>query len=451
MVKNQCNQFNLCNPSLSAPLALFRIMLGLLLFGSVVRFWLKGWIEDLYITPHYFFSYYGFEFIQPLGQYTYLLFAICGISALLVAVGYYYRLAIISLFLSFTYIELMDKSTYLNHYYFVSLVCFLLIFLPANSYFSLDAKLGKTKASAQLPAWTTNSIKLLITILYLHAGLAKVNSDWLLHAQPLKLWLPGRNDLPLIGWLLNYPWVAFVFSWFGCLYDLFIAFFLWNKRTFWRAYLAVIVFHILTSILFPIGMFPYIMIGIAFIFCPEETQQNIINKLASFFKTKPSSDNLSNAFALSPLKKTVLIAFFLANILVPWRYLLYPGELFWTEEGFRFSWRVMLMEKTGFAQFTVKDNNGKVVVVENSNFLTPLQEKMMATQPDMMVQYAKILKQFFEKQGFSNPKVYVDSYVSLNGRLGKSLVDPTVNLAKEHDTFAPKKWILPLNDDIAGI
>jgi vitamin K-dependent gamma-carboxylase-like protein len=131
--------------------------------------------------------------------------------------------------------------------------------------------------------------------------------------------------------------------------------------------------------------------------------------------------------------------------------LLYPGELFWTEEGYRFSWRVMLMEKAGAAQFTIKDSSGKKVIADNTQFLTPLQEKMMSTQPDMILQYAHMLRDHYAQQGFQNPQVYVDSYVALNGRLGKPLIDPNTDLAKEKDSFAHKTWILNFSDEIKGI
>src|SRR5688572_4551074 len=123
----------------AAPLAVFRIAIGLLLFISMVRFWLNGWIEELYIKPAYFFSFFGFEFVKPIGEYIFLLFSLCAICSLLVAVGFMYRVASIGLFLNFTYIELIDKSTYLNHYYFISMVSLLMIFLPAHAYFSIDA------------------------------------------------------------------------------------------------------------------------------------------------------------------------------------------------------------------------------------------------------------------------------------------------------------------------
>ena len=117
------------------PLVVFRVLFGLMMFTSMLRFWVNGWIDKLYIKPNFFFSYYGFEWVKPIGEYTYLIFIICALSSLLVAIGFKYRLAIILFFLSFTYIELMDKTTYLNHYYFVSVLSFLLIFLPANAQF----------------------------------------------------------------------------------------------------------------------------------------------------------------------------------------------------------------------------------------------------------------------------------------------------------------------------
>lgn len=438
----------------AAPLALFRLLFGLMLFGSIVRFWSNGWIAELYEKPHYFFPFYGFEFVKPLGEYTCLLFMICGVSALLVAIGLFYRVAIVSLFLSFSYIELIDKSTYLNHYYFVSMICLLLMFLPAHAYFSVDAYRSRALLADQIPAWCIDALKLFVALLYVFAGLAKLNSDWILHAQPLRIWLPAHNDLPLIGFLFNYPWIPYVFSVFGCIYDLSIPFLLWNHATRPFAYVAVVVFHGLTALLFPIGMFPYVMMVTALIFFSPSIHQRIINQLGKWLSASSQFLRPRRTYRYSPGVKTTILTlfglFFIVQLLFPFRYLLYPGELFWTEQGYRFSWRVMLMEKAGYAQFMIKDRFGHQTIVNNSRFLTPLQEKMMATQPDMLLQYAHILRDYYAKNGFHNPEVYVDSYVALNGRLGKPLIDPTINLANEQDSFKPKAWITPFHDTIYG-
>jgi hypothetical protein len=68
--------------------------------------------------------------------------------------------------------------------------------------------------------WNIDILKLLLAIVYVYAGLAKLNSDWLLEAMPLKIWLPNNSNLPLIGSLLNETWVHYVFSWTGAIYDL---------------------------------------------------------------------------------------------------------------------------------------------------------------------------------------------------------------------------------------
>jgi hypothetical protein len=439
----------------AAPLAIFRIAIGLLLFGSMVRFWAKGWIHELYIAPKYFFPFYGFEFVRPLGDFTYLLFAVCALSALMVAFGLYYRIASVVLFLSFTYIELIDKSTYLNHYYFVSMICLVMIFLPAHVYFSLDARRNKELLSDRIPQWCIDSIKIFVCIVYVLAGLAKINSDWLLEAQPLRIWLPAKNDLPLIGSLLNYVWVAYAFSWMGCMYDLSIPFLLWKKSTRIFAYGAVIIFHVLTAILFPIGMFPYIMIATALIFFSPQFNIAIITKLAGVLKVTNEFLHPVKEFKYSNLRSRLLISgfafFLLVQVVTPFRYIFYPGELFWTEEGYRFSWRVMLMEKAGYAEFTVRDSFGKQVAVDNREFLTPLQEKMMATQPDMILQYAHILVDYYSQRGFTKPQVYVDSYVALNGRMGKPLVDPRTDLSLCRESFSHKPWITPFENEITGL
>ncbi|MDR6805942.1 hypothetical protein J2Y45_003134 [Dyadobacter sp. BE34] len=439
----------------AAPLAVFRAIFGLLLLISTVRFVALGWVKELYISPQFFFSFYGLGFVKPLGEWTYLVFAVCGISALLLAIGWYYRLASVALFLSFTYIELMDKSTYLNHYYFVSLICFMLIFLPAHTMFSVDARHNEAARAGEIPAWCIDCIRVLVCMLYFYAGIAKLNSDWLFEALPLKIWLPAKNDTLLIGELFNHSETAYIFSWIGCIYDLSIGFLLWNRRTRPFAYLSVVVFHLLTSLLFPIGMFPYIMIVTALIFFPAAFHQKLISYAGSLLQlppvaTKPAGRYRFPALVL-PAVQAVFVVFFVFQIFFPFRYLLYPDELFWTEEGYRFSWRVMLMEKAGYTQFTVTDANGKRQTVNNNDFLTRLQEKMMSTQPDMILQYAHMLRDYYAARGFVQPHVYVDSYVALNGRTGKPLIAPDVDLAQQCDSFQHKSWITPSNNEIKGL
>lgn len=145
--------------------------------------------------------------------------------------------------------------------------------------------------------------------------------------------------------------------------------------------------------------------------------------------------------------QVALAVFMLIQVIFPFRYLLYPGKLFWTEQGYRFSWRVMLMEKAGHATFRVRDpRTGGESEVINSQYLTAYQEKMMSTQPDMILQFAHFLDQQYQAQGIPDPQVYADVFVSLNGRGSKRMIDQHVDLSKEQEGFHHKSWILPYGE-----
>ena len=431
------------------PLAVYRIGFGLLVMFSIVRFWYNGWIESLYLDPGFHFSFLGFSWVKPLGIYTYFIFIICFISALFVMLGYKYRIAIITLFLSFTYIELMDKTTYLNHYYLVSSLSFLMIFLPCASYFALDSTNNR-----KVPKWTIDSLKLMLLIVYLYAGLAKINSDWLINAQPLKIWLKTKYTIPIIGeTLLQNNYTYYLFSWGGMLYDIFIPFLLLYRRTRFFAFIMVIVFHVLTRILFPaIGMFPVIMIFSCIIFFDNSTHKKILDLLKKIFNRQNRLKEVFTPYIHKYNRKLIPLfvsVFFLWQVLIPLRSFSYPGELFWTEQGYRFSWRVMLIEKAGYTTFKVVDNSsGNSELVDNSLYLTKFQEKQMSFQPDMIIEYAHYIGDTYKKKGFKDVSVYAESYVTLNGRPSQRFIDPEVDLYNEKINFKNKKWILPFKDEI---
>ena len=432
-----------------APLITFRVLFGFMMLLSIVRFAWKGWIHDLYIAPQVYFPFYGFEWVQPLGAIgMYLLFVILGIAALMIMLGLFYRFSAILFFLCFTYVELIDKTNYLNHYYFVSLVSLLLILVPANRAFALDVWRKPSLQSTHVPAWTINIFKFQLTVVYFYAGLAKLNAEWLFHAMPLKMWLPAESHLPLIGWLFEYEWVAYVFSWFGAFYDLFIAFFLLMPKTRVLAYILVIAFHVLTAILFPIGMFPYIMILSTLIFFSAYFHEQILNFLRELLGyTIQTQQAIYHHYPkyLNQLLGVFFAGYVLFQIMFPFRHLLYGKDLFWHEQGYRFSWRVMLMEKAGYTVFKVIDPiTGKQELVNNYDYLTPVQEKMMSTQPDMILQFAHFLKNKYQEKGFVEPKITVESYVTLNGRPSQLFIDPQLDLTKIKGGLEKKSWILPL-------
>ena len=409
----------------------------------------------MYIDPSFHFTFYGFEWVTPLGNYTYLLFFICGLAAFFVAIGYKYYMSIIIFFLSFTYIELMDKTTYLNHYYFVSILSFLMIFLPSNSSYSVDSYLQK-KSFKYTPKWCVDSIKLLLFIVYFYSGLAKINKDWLFEAQPLKIWLTtGSYDFPLIGSnLMQQEWFHYFMSWGGMFYDLLIPFLLIYTRTRVFGFLLVIFFHLFTVLLFPIGMFPYIMIMSSLIFFSSKTHKKILDFILKPFIDKIKSIREMKIINIQKERISLIVVsvFFIIQFLFPFRYSLYPGELFWNEQGYRFSWRVMLMEKKGYTTFKVvnKENDNSFYIMNNS-FLTEFQERQMSFQPDFIIEYAHFLGNYYKNLGLNNIEIYADSYVALNGRISRRFIDPEIDLLKQKRGFKNKDWIIPLDEKINNL
>jgi Vitamin K-dependent gamma-carboxylase len=435
-----------------APLAVFRMAFGAVLFMSSCRFMAKGWVSDFYIKPKFHFPFFGFEWLQPLGPAgMYFIYVAMALAALFICVGLFYRMAAPVFFLCFCYAELLDKTYYLNHYYLVTIIAFLLIWVPANRYCALDILRKPALRVTQVPSWTILIFKYQLAIIYCCAGLSKLTQAWLLQAMPLRIWLPAKASIPFIGPFLQYAWTAYFFSWASAAFDLSIAFLLLNKPTRRFAYFLVIIFHVLTAILFQIGMFPWLMMSATLIFFSEKFHIGLINRIRKLFSLPPASADLvflpvNNQ--LQPVRFYLFGFYFLLQIIVPFRYLLYPGTLLWTEEGYRFSWRVMLMEKGGTSFFYVRDGaNGRKMEVNNAQFLTAYQERMMQTQPDMILQYAHILKQQYQQKGLSDPQITAECYVSLNGSGSRLFIDSSVNLANEKETwFGHKKWILPFTN-----
>ena len=430
-----------------APLIVLRILFGLLMLISTLRFMYLGWIEDQYTSPVFHFSYYGFSWVKPLGLTgMYIVFTLMAISAIGIMLGLFYRVNAILFFLLFTYVELLDKTYYLNHYYFISVMSFLMVLVPAHYYFSVDSTLNPLITHTQVPRWMVGIFRFQIGLVYFYAGVAKLNYDWMVKALPLKIWLPAHDNLFLIGPLLKYPQTAYLFSWFGMVYDTTIPFFLLWRKTRVLAYVTVIAFHWMTGLMFQIGMFPLIMIMITPIFFLTGFHQKVIRILDNLFHYR--KETKQKTLIIKKLKHNILLIalclHFTIQVVFPWRYLLYPGNLFWNEEGYRFSWRVMLMEKAGTATFYVKDTQtGKEGVVVNREFLNAHQEKQMSMQPDMILQFAHFLADHYAKQGVYKPEVRAEVYVTLNAQRSRLLIDPKIDLTKQSNTWLHKSWILP--------
>lgn len=442
-------------------LVLFRVALGTLLAISMERFVAYGWIDELLLDPTFRFKYLGFEWVTPLprSQMFLLFHALIGLG-LMVAAGLFFRVSALLLALGVSYIQLIDVSTYLNHYYLAALLAWLLACTPANRAGSVDAwlkeKLRRSRnqpepeGTGQVARGVLWLFRFQIGLVYFCAGLAKLQSDWLLHGQPLRIWLGASTDLPLLGPLFTWEGVPLLISWLGFLFDTTIVAWLSFARTRPFAYGVVLFFHTLTRLLFDIGMFPWIMSACALIFFPPDAARPLLTRLGlglSRLSSASAPRATSGRHAPSALARVALSAgllYVVFQALMPFRYLAYGGNVLWHEQGMRFSWRVMVRAKGGSVSFLVrKPGEDRVILVDPKSYLKPFQENEMSGQPDLILQMAHHIGREYRTPDGALPEVYAQANISLNGRRAAPLIDPDLDLMQVQDGLAPAHWILP--------
>ena len=240
-------------------------------------------------------------------------------------------------------------------------------------------------------------------------------------------------------------------SWGGMLFDLTIVGWLLWRRTRPLAYAALAVFHVATALLFPsIGMFPWVMLGATLIFFGPDWPARFVHRIRRRCGRRDvPSPILRRRVARRPLSWQLGAAFLVAavflalQVAVPLRHLAYPGNVRWTEEGYRFSWRVLLTEKTGLVHYRVSGLTlGGERLVYPGEYLTPGQVERMAYQPDLILATAHIIREDFAAKGHQGVEVRTDAYVSYNGRPAAQLINPEVNLATVRPSIGVKDWIL---------
>ncbi len=436
------------SPVDSAWLAVFRVLFGLTLLSSTLRFLAYGWIDQLFVAPQFHFKYWGFSWVTvPPASELHALFWLLAALCVLVSLGLLFRAAAFGLFVGFTYLQLLDVTTYLNHYYLASLLALLLACSPAGQTWSLDAIWRPRIARSTVPTAWLYLFRFQVAIVYTFAGLAKAHSDWLFHAEPLRIWLLSRADTPVIGPILARDWAAPVMSWAGFLFDTGIPWLLMVPRLRPFAYLLVIGFHAMTGLLFPIGMFPVIMVLSALLFFspswPRKLWARLPARLRSGLIARPT-------IAPTPADRryrlwlSLAAAYCLFQVAFPLRFLAYGGCVRWHEQGMRFSWRVMVREKNGSITFVVRaPRAGRTFYVAPHQYLTRLQEREMSSQPDLILQLAHRIRDDYAAKGFGPVEVHADTWVSLNGRAIHRLIDPNADLSLIEDGFRKANWILP--------
>ena len=427
----------------NSALIVFRMLFGALIFLESIGAIFTGWIKRTLIEPEFTFNFIGFDWLQPLpGQWMYAYYIVMGLFGLFVMVGYKYKLSMLGFALLWTGTYLMQKSSYNNHYYFLMILSAIMVILPAHRYASLDAKHNPKIKSTSMPNWCRWIFIIQLFILYTYASKAKIYPDWLDLTVP-ELLMKAKKHYLIIGDLLQHKFMHYLIAYGGILFDgLIIPLLLW-KRTRKVAFFASIFFHLFNSIVFQVGIFPYLSLAFSLFFFEPRTIQKL------FLKRKPLyTENHIEVPSYAPVFKTVFVLYFIVQIALPLRHHFIQDDVLWTEEGHRLSWRMMLRTKRGNAKFKVVDKaTNNVIKVPLKKYLSGKQIRRIGSKPDFMWQFAQRLKRIYAEKGM-DIEVYVTSYVSVNGKPRKQLIDPEVDLANEDwYHFKHHDWILPSNQD----
>lgn len=436
--------------SVFEPVSLYPLVAFRLAFGAAMAMWsiymlISGAVSAFFIEPDFFFSYNSFEWIKPLpAPGMYIAFILIFISSLLIFAGYYFRIASIAFSLIFAYVTLIDKSAYLSYYYYVLLLAFMLSVSPANRLFSIDLLRKPSLRVDYVPRWSILAFKIQVALVFVFAGMAKLNSDWLFEGRPVNIWLNQLSEKGLIPIpeFLTTGFFPILLSWALIMFDFMIPHFLLDRKTAKGAVLAVVIMQIVAIFLFPSGFFPVLTAFSCLIFLPESLVNSFLSRIAYFlydiFEFRGEVFNHGGAFLLQYRKKRLfpflLALFFSIQILLPVSLFLNWGSNRWADSAFRFSWDIRLHNKNGQVDFLLTNNDsGQSSKIALENYLTPHQIKIMAEDPSLIKQFADFLisNKRITVSG-SNYTMKANAVISLNGGKPQPLLNYTRNCEKQN-------------------
>ena len=336
---------DLYTPSDIASLIFFRICFGALGVWEVIRFFYHGWVEHLYAKAPFHFKYEYFTWVEAWpGNGMHFHFLVVGVAAFFICIGLFYRISAVIFFLGYTYIFLVERALYNNHYYLICLLGFFLILMPLNQNFSVDTLIWPSIRKNYVSSFWIWIIRFQMSIVYIYGGFAKFDQDWLNGMAPRALIRIGAYETPIFN-IIDYPIVNLFYAWSGLIFDLFIPFFLIYSRTRIYAFFAALIFHVHNIFIFNIGIFPYMAITLTLMYFPTDFPKRFLEFLKISTKKFEKSETSTHGNRPNFFIRSLVGVYFLWQLIFPFRHLTTPGWTAWHQEGHLFSWRMMMVQK----------------------------------------------------------------------------------------------------------
>jgi hypothetical protein len=276
---------NLFQPVDALPLGIFRFLFGFLLCVEFLGLSRKTF-PHYYIEPVFHFTYPLFDLLglKPLSKsLLWLIFNALQISTVGIMLGLFTRISFLVFTSAFGYFFFLESAPYTNHYYLIFLLACLMCFGHSGSIFSVDSLINKNTRREQVGYWEVFLLRFQICVVFLFAGLAKLNADWLIYAAPLYLNL--IKHFSFLGYPLQEKWMAVVLSWGGMLSDFGLAISLFINRWHKFSFVWLCLFNGMNILFFGLGIqtFPYLMLSTYTLFVPAPIIREFV---ARFFNRK---------------------------------------------------------------------------------------------------------------------------------------------------------------------
>ncbi|MDA1208636.1 MAG: HTTM domain-containing protein [bacterium] len=404
------------------PFAYFRIFFGILMGWQIWTVLTTHRLIDDFLVSKFYFTYPGFDWIQPLNMAAMQnVIIMMFVASLCFTIGLLYRISSIVLFSGYLYIFILDQTLFFQQFYLIILLLFLMIWIPAHKTESIDS-IFNTKIPAP-QVWQLWAVRFQLAVVYIFAGLFKLNADWLT-GEPIRTWFP---EISSIG--------VWIFVYGGILFNLCIIPLLLYRKTNTLGLILVCIFHITNELLFNIAIFPWIMlVPTVLFFYPQRVTRNPQPHYDKATRGRPVTHNNT--------LKTLCTLYIAVQILVPLRTFLYPGDSSWTEEGRKFSWQMMLSYKNveSFQMYSVNPTTQKRRDIDLTQYINEFQSAVMIRNPLLTAQFARWISTKFDPPA----EIYAQTLISFNGREPKDMIDTTVDLSKTTRRILPGQWIKAL-------